>query len=777
MKNPIRTALVVIGTSLLIGAASSSSAATSIGASFVGRNATPADVLAPTDSAGVVAQSNWYNVFDDGSTFDGTTAGLMDSAGAFTSVKIIYDASDSWSSDGPTVTPDDKLMKGIIKANPDPDTVPINNTDTMKFVITNLPPSGTFNVIVYAMENEAGAEADISIGSTTYYLEQQNNFDGNFTQATSTTAGSYADANYAEFDGVAPAADGTITITAKKNIVDPQVNDGIGVAGIQIVQVSGPAYPPNADPATITQQPVSTSAVEGESASFTVGASGPYTLQWLKNGAAIPGATESYLTGATKATYRVASVTAADDGAKFSALVYNNVITNKSAEATLSLDTNPPVLIGATAFPGTTKIGLRFNKSLDAPSATTGSNYKVNGAAITSAVVRTNVANELTNEKNLVQLTVPTALAANFTVTVSGVKDQQGHAMAETTVSGKILDLTSTDIGSPDGQPGGPDPQGPTTVTTWGPGAFDVLTTGSNDYWNNADGFNFLWAPKTNSFDVKVRVVSVSPINNWSAGAIEVREGPPTPTGGGWELSRHYFSKVDYGGPDPVAVLDGSGDGADSYEFNGRLAPGDPTLRETSNSAPGGSVGWGGSGPGNPSPVPFPNAWIRIARVKEGTSDHLLGYSSSDGVEWSLRQDVDLNDDTHAGFLDLNGAPAGKWPDVCYVGLGSTSHTGIGNNNAMNEGNVGEFWYSPIGQPYSCFVIYRDYGDFATATPGPTLTFQVAADGTVTLTYTGTLVSSDTVNGTYQPVTGATSPFVVNPSTTAKPATFYQAKQ
>jgi len=379
------------------------------------------------------------------------------------------------------------------------------------------------------------------------------------------------------------------------------------------------------------------------------------------------------------------------------------------------------VLQGATAFPNSTKVGLKFDKVLDAASAGTAANYKVNGAAVTSAVVRTNVANEVGTEFNLVQLTVGTALTGDFTVTVSGVKDTAGNAMASTTVPGQILKLTSTDIGSPAGQPGGPDPQAASTVTTWGPGNFDVLTTGSNDYWNNADGFNFVWEPKTNSFDVKVRVVSVSPINNWSAGAIEVREGPPTANGKGWELSRHYFSKVDYGGPNAVPVLDNSGSGANSYEFNARLAPGDPTLRETSNNAPGGSVGWGGAGPGNPNPVPFPNAWIRIARVKTATSDHMLGYSSSDGVNWDLRNDVDLNDDTHAGFLDLNGSPAGKWPDVCYVGLGSVSHTGIANNNATNEGAVGELPYSPTGQPYSAYIIYRDYGDVAsTAAPPPT---------------------------------------------------------
>src|SRR6185295_13913687 len=136
----------------------------------------------------------------------------------------------------------------------------------------------------------------------------------------------------------------------------------------------------------------------------------------------------------------------------------------------------PPVAVGATAFPGSTKVGLRFDKGLDVASAETAANYKVNGAAVTSAIVRTNVANEVGTEMNLVQLTVAAALTTDFTVTISGVKDSSGNAMASTTVAGKILNLTSTDIGSPAGQPGGPDPQVvPAEVTTWGPGAFDVL--------------------------------------------------------------------------------------------------------------------------------------------------------------------------------------------------------------------------------------------------------------------------------------------------------------
>jgi len=543
---------------------------------------------------------------------------------------------------------------------------------------------------------------------------------------------------------------------------------------------------------TINTQPQNVTVQEQQTATVRVSASATQTdgttptiyYQWQKQ--APGGTTFTDIPGATSTSYTTGVLALSDTGMQFRVVMIAPAVSVTSDPATVTVgpDTTPPVVVGATAFPGSTKVGLMFNEILDVASAGTAANYKVNGAAVISALVRTNVANELTDEKNLVQLTVATALTNDFTITLSGVKDFKGNAMASTTVTGKILNLTISDIGSTGTDPGAPDPQKPTQVTTWGPGAFDVLTTGSNDYWNNADGMNFIWTPKTNSFDVKVRVVSVSPIDNWSAGAIEVREGPPTPDGGGWELARHYFGKVDYGGPD-IVLDSATATGANVYEFNGRLAPGDPTLRETANTAPGGSVGWGGTpGPGNGPPA-YPNAWIRIARVKGGTNDHMIGYSSIDGVNWDVRQDVDLTDDTHAGFLDLNGNPAGPMPDVLYVGLGSVSHTGIGNNNSSNGGTGGPnadgtgLWYSPLGQPYSAWIIYRDFGDVAGTSPpvGPTLAFQVAADGTITLTYTGTLVSSDTVNGTYQPVAGATSPFQVKPKSGTKAAAFYQAKQ
>src|SRR5882762_4252716 len=86
--------LVVPVALLSLFAVSETIAQTSIGGNFIGRGAD--DSLAPTDSAGFVAQTHWNNI-DSGDTFKGGgTQVLSDSANNFTAVKLLYDCSDSW---------------------------------------------------------------------------------------------------------------------------------------------------------------------------------------------------------------------------------------------------------------------------------------------------------------------------------------------------------------------------------------------------------------------------------------------------------------------------------------------------------------------------------------------------------------------------------------------------------------------------------------------------------------------------------------------------------
>jgi len=67
-----------------------------------------------------------------------------------------------------------------------------------------------------------------------------------------------------------------------------------------------------------------------------------------------------------------------------------------------------------------------------------------------------------------------------------------------------------------------------------------------------------------------------------------------------------------------------------------------------------------------------------------------------------------------------------------------------------------------------------DYQSAAPPAPRPTLGVSKQG-GTVTITFTGTLQSSTTVNGSYQDVSGATSPYPV--PTGLAPAKFYRSHQ
>ncbi len=86
---------------------------------------------------------------------------------------------------------------------------------------------------------------------------------------------------------------------------------------------------------SVTSQPISQSILTGQTATFSVTASGtaPLSYQWKKNGVAI--------TGATSASYTTPAETNSDSGAQFSAVVSNSAGTATSNNAVLTVTTNP----------------------------------------------------------------------------------------------------------------------------------------------------------------------------------------------------------------------------------------------------------------------------------------------------------------------------------------------------------------------------------------------------------------------------------------------------
>src|SRR5579862_9197651 len=90
---------------------------------------------------------------------------------------------------------------------------------------------------------------------------------------------------------------------------------GLAACG-QVDTTTNPGDNPSSVPPTITTQPAAQSVTEGQTATFTVEASGttPLSYQWHKDGSAIAGATGASL---------VVAATASDNGAMFAVTVTN----------------------------------------------------------------------------------------------------------------------------------------------------------------------------------------------------------------------------------------------------------------------------------------------------------------------------------------------------------------------------------------------------------------------------------------------------------------------
>src|SRR6266853_492515 len=98
---------------------------------------------------------------------------------------------------------------------------------------------------------------------------------------------------------------------------------------------------------SITTQPASQTVTAGQTATFTVAATGtaPMSYQWQKNTVAIGGATSS--------SYTTPATTSADNGAQFTVVVTNTAGSVTSSAATLTISPVARVVVNVTTFGAT----------------------------------------------------------------------------------------------------------------------------------------------------------------------------------------------------------------------------------------------------------------------------------------------------------------------------------------------------------------------------------------------------------------------------------------
>ncbi len=219
------------------------------------------------------------------------------------------------------------------------------------------------------------------------------------------------------------------------------------------------AIPPQT-PLGFTLQPVSQKVVQYKPVTFTTVVTGapPYSVQWYQNGTPIP--------GETQLSYTIPSVELYMDGWQYQVSVSNLVygVLSTNAVLTVSSDTNPPVLLAANSYDGTTLL-LQFNEPLNA-TAYTPENYKVNAGTVNVVAAQPDTAGQM------ITLTLDVPITGAFTVAVSGVQDLVGNPISPNTIlNSSVTPLEDQDLLFDFGG---------NNTTGFGPAPEDPV-----NYWNN----------------------------------------------------------------------------------------------------------------------------------------------------------------------------------------------------------------------------------------------------------------------------------------------------
>jgi hypothetical protein len=268
-------------------------------------------------------------------------------------------------------------------------------TSSAATLTVNVPPSITAQPASKTVN--AGQTATFSVtatgtGTLTYQWKKNGAAISGATSASYTTPATSASDNGAQF---------TVTVTDLVSNV---------TSSAAILTVNGPP--------TITAQPASQTVNAGQTATFSVTATGTATLtyQWKKGGTAI--------SGATGATYTTPATASSDSGTQFTVTVTNSFGSVTSSSATLTVNLAPTI----TAQPASHTVAVGQTATFSVTAAGTGTltyQWKKNGTLISGATSAS--------------YTTPAAAAsdngASFTVTVTGTMGSVTSSAATLTVN------------------------------------------------------------------------------------------------------------------------------------------------------------------------------------------------------------------------------------------------------------------------------------------------------------------------------------------------------
>src|SRR5256885_9096198 len=209
-----------------------------------------------------------------------------------------------------------------------------------------------------------------------------------------------------------------------------------GCSGLASTTTTGPV----ATAPSITIQPTSKAVTAGQTASFSVAATGtaPLNYQWKKNGIAVSGASSS--------AYTTPATSTSDSGAQFTVIVSNSAGSVTSSAGVLTVSASIPALqITSSQLPGGT-VGSAYSATLNASGGSTPYTWSVTSGALPNGLTL--------NSAGSVSGTPSIGGSFPFTVQAQDAAAHSPSASRTITVSASIPPLQITGSQLPDGTVG-----------------------------------------------------------------------------------------------------------------------------------------------------------------------------------------------------------------------------------------------------------------------------------------------------------------------------------
>ena len=432
-------------------------------------------------------------------------------------------------------------------------------------------------------------------------------------------------------------------------------------------------------------------------------------------------------------------------------------------------DLTGPTVISAGTLDKKT-IGVKFSEKISSTTATVTANYSISQGTVTAAKVGIS--------GDSVYLTVTGLSADAFTVTVTNVTDTAGNKIAaNSSVNGKASGWVAADIGfiqNPSARPTvGDDPYrvGQSVATSSDDAPEVEIIGGGSNAWNGGDYLHYVYNPTalTGDFDVAFKIShyehpDTSGQGGYSWGGVELRsalyntgqentvDGTKVPM----IANTTYYNYA--GGPGRSAIPlwrndigGGYGNGNAGFTWNGNLIDGIkgyfPGINATNS-----------VGTADVQSSPFSARWLRIKRA--GT-DYTF-YASYNGLVWEVvdtktTADITITGPLLLGYATMTDAGGGTPPSSAYGGNGHT----IDPLDPLNPDNAGG---SVMNESNYAVERVRLYSN--TAAIGAIKASNVS--GQVSITYSGTLVSSSSTSGPWTVVTKQASPYLITPTAGSK---------